>query len=43
MRAFAGVNDTGEACTGVVDTGDVMHVVDTGDAPVRPLALRQCL
>ncbi len=30
-----GVNDTGEAC--------IAGVIDTGDAPVRPLALRKCL
>jgi hypothetical protein len=30
-HVFAGVNDTGNAC--------IAGVVDTGDAPVRPLAL----
>ncbi len=33
-HVFAGVNDTGNAC--------IAGVVDTVDAPVRPLAVRQC-
>jgi hypothetical protein len=34
-HVFAGFNDTGDAC--------IASVVDTGDAPVGPLAVRQCL
>jgi hypothetical protein len=32
---FTGVNETGDAC--------IVGVVDTVDAPVGPLAVRQCL
>jgi hypothetical protein len=35
MHVFAGVNDTGNAC--------IAGVVDTVDASVKPLAVRECL
>ncbi len=35
MHVFAGVNDTGNAC--------IVGVIDTVDAPVGPLAVRECL
>jgi hypothetical protein len=34
-HVFAGVNDTGNAC--------IASFVDTVDAPVGPLAVRQCI
>ena len=35
MHVLAGVNETGNAC--------IAGVVDTVDAPVGPLAVRECL
>jgi hypothetical protein len=35
MHVFAGVNDTGNAC--------IAGVIDTVEAPVGPLAVRECL
>jgi hypothetical protein len=54
LKSFTGVYDIDNACiAGVIDTGKdmhspvsmtpAMHVVDTVDAPVGPLAVRECI
>ncbi len=41
-HVFAGVNDTGEACH-QFGNACIAGVVDTVDAPLGPLAVRQCI